>query len=117
MMGRSKGLEMLPALPLTHLQRGGAHYVSRQPALIRPESILTQPSPGARPSLCHVAPAVQAGRSGPVRPPGLSSDFPGGTFFAAECLGKRSNKFTASLMSNLLSGALRKQRAELTRLN
>lgn len=37
--------------------------------------------------------------------------------FAAECLGKCSNKFTASLMSNLLSGALRKQRAELTRLN
>lgn len=40
-----------------------------------------------------------------------------GSFFAAECLGKCSNKFTASLMSNLLSGALRKQRAELTGLN
>lgn len=52
-----------------------------------------------------------------THPPGLFFAFPRGAFFAAECLGKRSNKFTASLMNNLLSGALRKQRAELTRLN
>lgn len=52
-----------------------------------------------------------------VQVAGLAAAFSRGAFFAAECLGKCSNKFTASLMSNLLSGALRKQRAELTRLN
>lgn len=61
---------------------------------------------------------VQAGRNhAAVALQAFPLPFPGGMFFAAECLGNRSNKFTASLMSNLLSGALPKQRAELTRLN
>lgn len=72
-------------------------------------------SPGC--SLGHRAQVGQVGRNVEDLSPGLSSDFPRGTCFAAECLGKRSNKFTASLMSNLLSGALRKQRTELTKLN
>ena len=116
MMGQPRGTCGAPCLPACMPPvRGSSLHL--QAALPGPERILTR-FPG-EPWLFSGprSPVVQAGRLRSTCPPDLSSAFPGGTFFAAECLGKRSHKFTASLMSNLLSGALRKQRAELTRLN
>lgn len=117
-MGRSEGIGSAPGPPAymppgrgssPHLSAACSDGLSVCPLQGLPLS------PG-----CSLGYRAQVGQVGGNRRgliPGLSSDFPRGTCFAAGCLGKRSNKFTASLMSNLLSGALRKQRTELTKLN
>ena len=110
MMGQPRGTCMLPVMGGSlHLQVACSDWTKAQahPHLLVNLTVLWTTALGGS--------GWQEPRS--TRPSGLPSASPGGAFFAAECLRKRSNKFTASLMSNLLSGAQRKQRAELTRLN